>query len=149
MPGLIGGPLGCLGVAMLLAGQTPRVRVAGLALVGAACALLGAEIAPNDHSTAVAFAVLAAVLAGIPTGYALKRWPWALAFLVLPMVPARIAFTVDGTHTQLQLPLYVLAVGAGVQIVLETIGGDRRTRELGPMALPLAAFVLWNGVSLL
>jgi putative inorganic carbon (hco3(-)) transporter len=149
MPGLIGGPLGCLGVAMLLAGQTPRVRVIGLALVGAGCALLGAEIAPNGHSTAVAFAVLASVLAGVPTGYALKRWPWALAFLVLPMVPARIAFTVDGTHSQLQLPLYILAVGAGVQIVLETIGGDRRTRELGPMALPLAAYVLWNGLSLL
>jgi putative inorganic carbon (hco3(-)) transporter len=148
MPGLIGGPLGCLGVAMLLAGQTARVRVAGLALVGAGAALLGAEIAPGSHSTAIAFAVLASVLAGVPVGFALRRWPWALAFLVLPMVPARIAFTVDGTHSQLELPLYILAVGAGVQIVLETIGGDRRTRELGPMALPLAAYVLWTGVSL-
>ena len=148
MPGLIGGPVGCLGVALLLAATTPRARVAGLALIGAGAALLGAEVAPTHHSTAVAFATLVSVLAGIPVGYALKRWPWALAFLVLPMVPARIAFTVDGTHPQLELPLYILAVGAGVQIVLEIRAGDRRTRELGPIALPLAAFVLYTGVSL-
>src|SRR5271156_660110 len=104
MPGLIGGPLGCLGVAMLLAGTTARVRIAGLVLTGAGAALLGAEIAPGSHSTAIAFAVAAAV----PVGYALRRWPWALAFLVLPMVPARISFGLDGTHSQLELPLYIL-----------------------------------------
>jgi putative inorganic carbon (hco3(-)) transporter len=134
---------------MLLAGTTARVRVAGLVLTGAGAALLGDEIAPGSHSAAIAFAVAAAVLAGVPVGYALRRWPWALAFLVLPMVPARIAFSIDGTYTQLELPLYILAVGAGVQIVLETARGDRRARELGPMAVPLAAFVLWTGVSIL
>ncbi len=147
--GLIGGPLGCLGVALLLAVRDPRLRVAGLVFVGAGAALLGAEIAPDTHRTAVALAVAAAVIAGVPVG-ALLRWrPWLLAFAVLPSIPARLPFAVGGTHSQLELPLYVLAVGTGVQIVLETRAGDRRFRELGPVSLPLAGFVLWTGLSML
>jgi O-Antigen ligase len=147
--GLVGGPLGCFGVAMLLAGRGPRVRVAGLVFVGAGAALLGAEIAPNTHRAAVAFAVAAAVLAGVPVGFLLRHRPWLLAFAVLPSVPARLPFALDGTHSQLELPLYVLAVAAGVQIVLETKAGDRRFRELGPVSVPLAAFISWTGLSLL
>jgi putative inorganic carbon (hco3(-)) transporter len=147
--GLVGGPLGALGVAMLLAGHGPRTRVSGLVMVGAGAAILGAQIAPDQHRTAIALAVAAAVLAGVPVGMLLHRYPWALAYAILPAVPARIAFGLDHTHSQLELPLYVLAVGAGVQIVIETMRGDRRSRELGPVSLPLAAFVLWTGLSLL
>src|SRR3954462_15626719 len=35
-----------------------------------------------------------------------------------------------------------------MQIALDIRAGDRRIRELGPIAPPLAAFVLWTGVSL-
>jgi hypothetical protein len=148
-PGLIGGPLGCLGVAMLLAGAGPRMRVTGLVFVGAGCAILGAEIAPAPHRTAVALGVAAAVLASVPVGFLLRRRPWILAFAILPCVPARIPFTLAGSQSQLELPLYILASAAGVQIVLETLAGDRRKRELGPIAFPLAGFVLWTGLSLL
>ena len=146
--GLVGGPLGCLGVALLLTGRTPRTRVAGLVAIGAGCALLGAEIAPGAHRTAVALSVFGIVAAGVPVGLVLRRWPWLLAFAVLPSIPARIPLHLAGS-SQLELPLYMLAVGAGVQIVLDTAAGDRRRRELGPVSLPLAAFVLWTGLSLL
>lgn len=147
--GLIGGPVGCLGVAMLLAGLTPRVRIGGLVLVGIGSAVLGAEIAPGAHQTVVALAVAGVVLAAVPVAFLLRRWPWLLAFAILPALPARVPLAVGGTHSQLELPLYLLAAAAGFQIVIDTIKGDRRSRELGPMSLPLAAFVLWMGVSLL
>ncbi len=133
---------------MLLVGLTPRVRIAGLALVGIGCAVLGAEIAPAAHQAAVALAVTGVALAAIPVAFLLRRWPWILAFAVLPSLPARLPLAVGGTHSQLELPLYLLAAAAGFQIVIDTIKGDRRSRELGPMSIPLAAFVLWTGVSL-
>ena len=148
-PGLVGGPLGCLGVALLLVAHGPRLRISGLVLVGAGAALLGAEIAPSAHRTAIALGVAAAFFVSIPVGLLLKRRPWILAFVVLPALPMRLPLTLAGTHSQLELPLYVLASAAGVQMVLEMIHGDRRSRELGPIAIPLAGFVLWTGLSLL
>jgi putative inorganic carbon (HCO3(-)) transporter len=147
-PGLLGGPLGCFGIALLLAAPGPRLRISGLVLVGAGAALLGAQIAPGAHRTAIAIGVAGAVLVSIPVGMLLKRRPWILAFAILPSVPARLPLSMAGTHSQLELPLYVLACAAGVQIVLETIDGDRRSRELGPISIPLAGFVLWTGLSL-
>jgi putative inorganic carbon (hco3(-)) transporter len=149
-PGLIGGPLGCLGVAMLLTGRTARIRVSGLVLVGAGASLLGVEVAPTRQGTLLALGVTAGLaVVGLPVGMLLKRRPWLLAFAVLPSVPARLPLDLGGTHIQLELPLYILAAAAGFQIVLETRAGDRRFRELGPIAYPLAAFVLWTGLSLL
>ena len=147
-PGLLGGPLGCFGIALLLAAHGPRLRISGLMMVGAGGALLGAQVAPAAHRTAIALGVAGAVLVSVPVGMLLKRRPWILAFAILPSLPARLPLSMAGTHSQLELPLYVLACAAGVQIVLETIDGDRRSRELGPIAIPLAGFVLWTGLSL-
>jgi O-antigen ligase len=147
--GTLGGPLGCLGVAMLLAASSPRARLAGLVLVGTGASLLGAEVAANAHRTAVALGVAAVVLVSAPCALLLRRWPWILAFAVLPAVPARLPLDLGGTHSQLELPLYLLAGAAGFQIAFEIVRGDRRSRELGPIALPLAAFVLWTGLSIL
>jgi putative inorganic carbon (hco3(-)) transporter len=148
--GLIGGPLGCAGVAMLLAGRSSRVRIAGLVLIGAASSILGAGVAPTSHATEISLGVTAGlILAGAPLGLLLRHRPWLLAFAVLPSVPARLPLDLGGTHSQLELPLYLLAAAAGFQIVFETRAGDRRFRELGPIAYPLAAFVLWTGVSIL
>jgi hypothetical protein len=147
--GELGGPVGCLGVAMLLAAASPRARVTGLVLVGLGASLLGAEVAPDAHRTAVALGVAAVVGVSAPVALLLRRWPWILAFAVLPAVPARVPLDLGGTHAQLELPLYLLAGAAGFQIALETLKGDRRARELGPLAVPLAAFVLWTGLSIL
>jgi O-antigen ligase len=146
--GLAGGPLGCLGVVLLLVGQTPRLRVAGLGLVAAGCSLLGAEVAPNAHRTAVALAVAGVAVLALPVALLLRRWPWLLAFAVLPAVPARVPLHLGGTDSQLELPLYLLAAAAGMQIALDIRAGDRRSRELGPIAVPLGAFVAWTGASL-
>ena len=147
-PGLLGGPLGCFGVALLLAAPGPRLRIFGLVIVGAGAALLGAQIAPAAQRTAIALGVAGAVLVSVPVGMLLKRRPWILAFAILPSLPARLPLSLAGTQSQLELPLYLLACAAGVQIVLETIDGDRRSRELGPISVPLAGFVLWTGLSL-
>jgi len=147
--GTVGGPLGCLGVAMLLAATTPRPRLAGLVMIGAGASLLGAEVASPAHRTALALGITGVVLLSAPFALLLRRWPWLLAFAVLPAVPARLPLDLGGTHSQLELPLYLLAGAAGMQIALETVKGDRRSRELGRVALPLAAFVLWTGVSIL
>src|SRR5215467_14499500 len=112
--GDFGGPIGCLGVAMLLAAPGPRARVAGLVLVGLGASLLGAEVAPAAHRTAVALGVAAIVLASVPVALLLRRWPWILAFAVLPAVPARLPLDLGGTHSQLELPLYLLGCAAGV-----------------------------------
>jgi hypothetical protein len=147
--GEIGGMAGCLGVAMLLAATNQRARLAGLVLVGLGASLLGAEVAPDAHRTAVALGVFAVVICSVPVALLLRRWPWILAFAVLPAVPARLPLDLGGAHSQLELPLYLLAGAAGVQIALEIVKGDTRSRELGPLAVPLAAFVLWTGLSIL
>jgi hypothetical protein len=147
--GTIGGPLGCLGVAMLLAATSPRARLAGLVLVAPGASTLGAEVAPAAHRTAVALGVLGVFVASVPVALLLRRWPWILAFAVLPAVPARLPLDLGGAHSQLELPLYLLAGAAGVQIAIDIVKGDRRSRELGRVALPLAAFVLWTGLSIL
>jgi O-antigen ligase len=85
----------------------------------------------------------------VPVALLLRRRPWILAFAVLPAVPARLPLDLGGTHSQLELPLYLLAGAAGVQIALEIAKGDNRSRELGRVAIPLAVFVLWTGVSIL
>src|SRR5580765_2651653 len=101
--GTAGGLLGCLGVAMLLAATTARARLAGLVLVGVGASLLGAEVGPAAHRVAMALGVAAVVLLSVPVALLLCRWPWVLAFAVLPAVPARVPLDLGGTHSQLEL----------------------------------------------
>jgi hypothetical protein len=64
-------------------------------------------------------------------------------------VPARIPVHVGSTQANLLLPLYAVVVVAAIALAWELYGDDTRSRELGPLAWPLAAFVAWTGVSLL
>src|SRR5438034_9615585 len=66
---------------------------------------------------------------------------------MLACIPARIPVHVGGSSTKLLLPLYVVAGGTAVTLVWDLLRGDGRTRELGPIALPLAVFVGWLGLS--
>jgi O-antigen ligase len=143
-----GGALACLGLAFLFAGRGPGVRLGGLALGTLGGCLLGVPLAPSGHEGFVIAAFVAASLLCGGLGLLLRRWPWALAFAMLLVVPARIPMHVDGLHGKFLLPLYVLAGAAAVQLAVETLQGDERSRELGPLAVPLAAFVLWTGLSL-
>ena len=71
-------------------------------------------------------------------------------FATLACLPARIPVELGDEDANLLLPLYVvvasLAVALGWQLVVRR---DTRSRELGPLALPLAAFVAWTGLTLL
>jgi O-antigen ligase len=144
----VGGALGCLGLAFLLAARGRGVRLGGIVLVGLGACLLAAPLPPGGRAAYVAAACVVAALVCGALGLALRRWPWALAFGTLALIPARIPVHIGHSHTKLLLPLYVLAGAALVQLAVETLQGDERSRELGMLSMPLAAFVLWTGLSL-
>ncbi len=68
----------------------------------------------------------------------------------LRALPIRIPVQLGDEEANLLLPLYLvvssLAVAIGWELVVRR---DNRGRELGPVALPLAAFVAWTGLTLL
>jgi O-antigen ligase len=66
----------------------------------------------------------------------------------LACAPARVPVHVGGEDANLLLPLYVVVAGGTVALAWELLHGDKRARELGPLAWPVAAFVAWSGVSL-
>jgi putative inorganic carbon (HCO3(-)) transporter len=140
--------VGSLGVALVFAARDHRLRLGGLVAVGAAACALGAVVAPSGRPAYVAAVGALIVAAALLGPLVLHRWPWSLAFATLLLVPVRIPVEVGGTSSKLLLPLYLLAIAAGSTIFAETLRGDRRSRELGPLSLPLALFVLWSGVSL-
>jgi putative inorganic carbon (HCO3(-)) transporter len=143
----VAGPFACLGLALLLVATDRRARAAGLAacLVGFVVGAL--PLVPSQHVPLVAGGVAAALAAAAALVPLLRRWPWLLAFLALAFVPVRIPVHVGGSSTKLLLPLYVLAAAAVLGLAWALLRGDARVRELGPLALPLAAFVAWTGLS--
>ena len=78
------------------------------------------------------------------------RVPWLLAVAALACAPARFPVHVGSTQANLLLPLYGVVVVAALALAWELYGDDsNRTRELGPLAWPVALFIAWDGVSLL
>ncbi len=78
------------------------------------------------------------------------RAPWLLALATLACAPARIPVHVGSTQANLLLPLYAVVVVAALALAWELYGEETpRSRELGPLAWPVAAFVAWDGLSLL
>jgi O-antigen ligase len=144
----VGGALACLGLAFVFAARGRGVRLGGLGLVAVGGALLAAYLVPSGHGAYVgALCVVAALVCG-GLGLLLRRRPWALAFATLALVPVRVPVHVGHSSSKLLLPLYFVAGAAAVQLLVETLQGDERSRELRLVAPPLAAFVLWTGVSL-
>jgi O-antigen ligase len=143
-----GGVLGAAGLSTLLVAPRRDLRLAGLVAITAGCALLAWYLAPHGHAKELgAAAVLGLALAGAVAAV-LRRWPWALALLALACVPARIPVKVGSTDANLLIPLYGLVAGAAVLLAYELLRGDRRVRELGLVAWPLAVFVAWSGLSI-
>ena len=75
--------------------------------------------------------------------------PYLLAFATLACVPVRIPVQLGDEDANLLLPLYVVV---GSLRGRARLAARRRARtcdrELGPVALPLAAFVAWTGLTL-
>jgi putative inorganic carbon (HCO3(-)) transporter len=145
----IGGPLSALGVVGLLLGRRRNIRFLGLALLACGGGLAAAAFAP--YAGLVPFVTVAAVvLAAIAVlVVALMRLPQLLPVLALACVPARLPFKLSGSIYNSFPLLYVIIAAATLVLALEIYRGDKRSRELGPIAWPLAAFVVWSAISLI
>src|SRR5205823_4750976 len=105
-------------------------------------------LAPSGHGPLLVVAGVLGVLLAAAGGFALRRLPWLFAFGTLLLAPARVPVTVGSIESNLLIPLYLVIGAAAVAFALELLHGETRSRELGPAALPLAAFIAWTGLSL-
>ena len=143
------GAVGALGLALLIVAARREARIAGLAGWALGCAGLAVYLAPHGHHRLLAAAaVLGAVGAGVG-GWIVLRVPWLLALATLACVPARFPVHVGDTQANLLLPLYGVVAAAAVALAWDLFGDELHARELGWLAWPLAAFVGWEGVSIL
>jgi putative inorganic carbon (HCO3(-)) transporter len=142
------GPVGCAGLVLLLLATRRDLRLAGLALWALGTVALAAYLAPDGKLGLLAVAAAVGVVAAAGGAWALSRWPWALAFATLACIPLRIPVTIGDEEANLLLPLYGVVAALALALGWQLARGDSRVRELGPIALPLAAFVAWTGLSL-
>jgi O-antigen ligase len=139
----LGGPVACLGLALLLLARSRRDRLAGLGFAALGACMLAAALAPSSWVEAVVGS-LGGLAAGALLAAAFRRYPWLLPLLALACIPARVG----ALGHQLLVPLYVVVIGAAMQLAWELAHGDIRARELRGAAWPLAAYVAWVGLSL-
>ena len=146
----LSGVVGCLGLALLLVAPRRELRAPALAAWAAGLVGLGLYLAPDVSTATLAAAAAAGVLLAAAGAAVLLRFPYLLPFATLACLPVRIPVEVGDEEANLLLPLYgvvaAYALALGWQLVVRR---DERTRELGPVALPLAALVAWTGLSIL
>jgi putative inorganic carbon (hco3(-)) transporter len=143
------GPVGVAGLAALLLAPARTQRLAGLAAWALASGALALYLAPRGHAAVLVAAAVAGLVVVVVGAVLLRRWPWLLALAALACVPARIPVTIGTTQANLLVPLYAVVAAAALALAWELVRGDSGVRELGPVALPLAALVGWSGLSLL
>ena len=145
----VAGPIGCAGLVLLLLAARRDLRLGGLALWALGAAGLAAYLAPDGRVGLLAAAAAAGLIVAAGGAALLLRRPWLLAFASLACVPIRIPVEIGDEEANLLLPLYAVVAALAVALAWQLARGDSRARELGPMALPLAALVGWTGLSLL
>jgi O-antigen ligase len=143
------GALGAGGLAVLIVASRRDVRVAGLAAWAVGCAGLAAYLAPSGHHRVLAAAAVVGLAAAAAGTWVVLRVPWLLAVATLACVPARIPVHVGSTQANLLLPLYGVVVVAALALAWQLYDDGQGSRELGPLAWPVAAFVAWEGASIL
>jgi O-antigen ligase len=136
-------PIACGGLLIFLLARTRTNRIAGLCYAGVGVALLGVALKPVGYPKLVVAGVGALAL-GWAISELFRRRPWAVAYLSLALIPVRIS--VIG-HSLL-VPLYLVAAGAGVNLLRELIAGDVRGREFGRATKPFALYLFWIGLSM-
>jgi O-antigen ligase len=144
-----GGAVGAVGLALLLVATRRDLRVGGLAAWAVGCLTLTIYLAPHGHHRVLAAAAVFGLIAAGVGAWVVLRVPWILALMVLACAPARFPVHVGSTQANLLLPLYAVVAVAAIALAWELFGDDARSRELGPLAWPLALFIGWNGLSLL
>jgi O-antigen ligase len=144
-----GGVIGAAGLAVLLVAPSRVQRLAALGAWAIGALLLALYLAPDGHRPLLAGAAVVGLVLAAAGAYVFRRWPYVLPFAALACVAARIHVTVGSTEANLLVPMYAVVAAAALLLAWELVQGDTRTRELGPVAWPLAAFVGWTGLSIL
>ena len=143
-----GGPVAAAGLALLIVASRRDLRLGGLAAWALGCAGLAVYLAPSGHGKVYLAAAVVGALGAIAIAALFARWPWLIAVSALACAPARIPVHVGSTDANLLVPLYAVIGGAAALLAWELVRGDARSRELGPLAWPLALLVGWSGLSL-
>jgi O-antigen ligase len=141
--------VGAGGLAALLLAPERWHRLAGLCAWGAGLGVLAIYLLPDLSTARLVAGAASGLVAAFVLALALDRWPYLLAFATLACIPLRIPVDIGSDTVNLLLPLYAVIGGLALAIAWSLVKGDTRVRELGPVALPLAAFVGWTGLSLL
>jgi O-antigen ligase len=144
-----GGVVGTAGLALLFVGRPGAQRLAGLGGWALGILLLAVYLLPHGHRPLFAGAAVLGLGLAAAGAFLFRRWPFLLPLVTLACVAARIHVTVGSTEANLLVPLYAVVAAAALLLAWELVKGDRRARELGPVAWPLAAFVAWMGLSIL
>ena len=143
------GAAGSIGLALLIVATQRELRIGGLVAWAAGWGGLAVYLAPHGHHRLLAAAAVLGVIAAAVGAAIVVRVPWLLALATLACVPARFPVHVGSTKANLLLPIYGVVAVAALALAWEIFGDGRRSRPLGPLAWPLAAFVAWQGVSFL
>jgi hypothetical protein len=144
----VAGPLAALGLAILLVAPRRPHRIGGLVLWAAGMLGLVAYLAPSTSTARLAAAAVGGSVLAIAGAWVLVRYPWLLAFATLACVPVRIPVELGSEDANLLVPLYGVIASLALALGWRLLRGDARVRELDPIAWPLAAFVLWTGLTL-
>jgi O-antigen ligase len=146
---LLGGPIACAALALLLVARTQRDRKAALGFVAFGALVLAASVAPQHHLPLLLGGLVLAVAVALGLAALFRSWPWLLPVLALACVPIRVGVHVGGSSTKLLVPLYVVIAGGVVLLAWDLLAGDETVRELRRMSWPLALLVGWTGASIL
>src|SRR5262249_9367562 len=144
----VAGPVAAAGLAILYVAPRRDLRLAGLIAWAAGCFWLAYYLAPRGHLSLLAGGGRARRLPASAPAPLVLRWPWLLALAALACVPARIQVNIGSTQASLLVPMYGVVAAAALALGWQLLRGDERSKELGPLTWPLAAFVLWSGLSL-
>ncbi len=142
------GPLAAFGLAVLLVTPRRAFRLGGLLLWAAGMLGLVAYLAPSASSAKLVAASVGGIVAAVIGAWLLARYPWLLAFATLACVPVRIPVKLGSEEANLLVPLYAVVASLALAFAWQLVRGDSRARELGPIAWPLASFLLWTGLTL-
>jgi O-antigen ligase len=147
----VAGVVSSLGLAALFVASGRWQRLAGLCAWAVGSIALAVYLAPHGHRPLLAGAGVVGLLLVAVGAYVFHRWPFVLPFAALACVAARIHVHVGSTEANLLVPMYGVVAAAALLLAWELWRptGSRITRELGPVAWPLAAFVGWGGLSMI
>ena len=107
----IGGVVGAVGLAVLLLAAGRWARLAGLVAWGAGLGILGLYLLPDLSRARLGAAAGAGLLVAIGFAWALRRWPYLIAFATLACIPLRLPVDIGNEEVNLLLPLYGVIAG--------------------------------------